>query len=110
LFFVQLRIARSTSSTPRYVSVVGDGAVKVTPDSRRVDLSISNLGSSSAASLSATAKSAGAMRAALKASGVEAKNIKATNLSTTPEYAYSNNGPAKLTGSRSTEETSRRHP
>ena len=93
----------STSSTPRYVSVVGDGTVKVTPDSVRVDLSISNLASSSAASLAATAKSADKTRASLKSSGVEAKNIKATNLSTTPEYAYSNNGPAKLTGYRSTQ-------
>ena len=93
----------STSSTPRYVSVVGDGTVKVTPDSVRVDLSISNLASSSAASLAATAKSADAMRASLKSSGVDAKYIQATNLSTNPEYTYPNNGPAKLTGYRSTQ-------
>jgi len=93
----------STSSTPRYVSVVGDGTVKVTPDSVRVDLSISNLASSSAASLAATAKSADAMRASLKSSGVDAKYLQATNLSTNPEYTYPNNGPAKLTGYRSTQ-------
>jgi len=93
----------STSSTPRYVSVVGDGTVKVTPDSVSVDLSISNLASSSAASLAATAKSADAMRASLKSSGVDAKYLQATNLSTNPEYTYPNNGPAKLTGYRSTQ-------
>ena len=93
----------STSSTPRYVSVAGDGTVKVTPDSVRVDLSISNLASSSAASLAATAKSADVMRASLTSSGVDAKYIQATNLSTNPEYTYPNNGPAKLTGYRSTQ-------
>jgi len=93
----------SPSSTPRYVSVVGDGTVKVTPDSVRVDLSISTLASSSASSLASTAKSADKMRASLTSSGVDTKYIKATNLSTNPEYTYPNNGPAKLTGYRSTQ-------
>jgi uncharacterized protein YggE len=88
---------------PRYVNVVGDGTVKVTPDSVRVDAYVSSVAASSAASLAATAKSADAMRASLKGSGVEAKYIKALNLSTNPEYSYPNNAPAKLTGYRSTQ-------
>jgi uncharacterized protein YggE len=91
------------NQTPRYVNVIGDGTVKVTPDSVRVDASISSVAASSAASLAATAKSADSMRASLKGSGVEAKYIKALNLSTNPEYSYPNNGPAKLTGYRSTQ-------
>ncbi len=87
----------------RYVSVVGDGSVKVTPDSVRVDASVSNVASTSAASLAATAKSADQLRTSLKGAGVEAKHIQAVNLSTNPEYSYSNNGPAKITGYRSTQ-------
>ena len=90
-------------SSPRYVSVSGDGSVKVTPDSVRVDASVSSLASSSSASLAATAKSADQLRTALKSSGVEAKFIQAVNLSTNPEYSYSNNGPAKIIGYRSTQ-------
>ena len=92
-----------TQVSPRYVNVVGDGTVKVTPDSVRVDASVSNVAASSAASLAATARSADSMRTSLKGSGVEAKYIKALNLSTNPEYSYPNNGPAKLTGYRSTQ-------
>jgi uncharacterized protein YggE len=92
-----------TQVSPRYVNVVGDGSVKVTPDSVRVDASVSNVAASSAASLAATAKSADSMRTSLKGSGVEANYIKALNLSTNPEYSYPNNGPAKLTGYRSTQ-------
>jgi len=92
-----------TQVSPRYVNVVGDGTVKVTPDSVRVDASVSNVAASSAASLAATAKSADSMRASLKGSGVETKYIKALNLSTNPEYSYPNNGPAKLSGYRSTQ-------
>lgn len=91
------------NQSPRYVNVVGDGTVKVTPDSVRVDASVSNVAASSVASLAATAKSADSMRASLKGSGVEAKYIKALNLSTNPEYSYPNNAPAKLTGYRSTQ-------
>jgi len=90
-------------ANPRYVTVTGDGSVKVTPDSVRVDASVSNVASSSAASLAATAKSADQLRASLKGAGVEAKYIQAVNLSTNPEYSYSNNGPAKITGYRSTQ-------
>ena len=90
-------------ANPRYVTVTGDGSVKVTPDSVRVDASVSNFASSSAASLAATAKSADQLRASLKGAGVEAKYIQAVNLSTNPEYSYSNNGPAKITGYRSTQ-------
>ena len=90
-------------ANPRYVTVSGDGSVKVTPDSVRVDASVSNVASSSAASLAATAKSADQLRASLKGAGVEAKYIQAVNLSTNPEYSYSNNGPAKITGYRSTQ-------
>ena len=93
----------TSTSTSRYVNVVGAGSVKVTPDSVRADLSVSHLAATTAASLAATAKSADAMRASLKASGVAAKDIKATNLSTNPEYSYSNSGPAKLTGYRTTQ-------
>ena len=90
-------------ANPRYVTVSGDGSVKVTPDSVRVDASVSNVASSSAASLAATAKSADELRASLKGAGIEAKYIQAVNLSTNPEYSYSNNGPAKITGYRSTQ-------
>jgi uncharacterized protein YggE len=92
-----------TQVSPRYVNVVGDGTVKVTPDSVRVDASVSSVAASSAASLAATAKSADSMRASLKGSGVEAKYISALNLATNPEYSYPNNAPAKLTGYRSTQ-------
>lgn len=91
------------SNSPRYVSVSGDGTVKVAPDSVRVDASIANVSATSAASLRATAKSADALRSSLKESGVEAKYISAVNLSTNPEYSYSNNGPAKIIGYRSTQ-------
>jgi len=90
-------------ANPRYVTVTGDGSVKVTPDSVRVDASVSNVASSSAASLAATAKSADQLRASLKGAGVEAKYLQAVNLSTNPEYSYSNSGPAKITGYRSTQ-------
>jgi uncharacterized protein len=112
LFIASLIIALTTAlhgsmngnlANPRYVTVTGDGSVKVTPDSVRVDASVSNVASTSAASLVATAKSADQLRASLKSAGVEAKYIQAVNLSTNPEYSYSYNGPAKITGYRSTQ-------
>jgi uncharacterized protein len=112
LFIASLIIALVTAlhgsmtgnlSSPRYISVVGDGSVKVTPDSVRVDAAVSNVASTSAASLAATAKSADQLRTSLKGAGVDAKYIQAVNLSTNPEYSYSNNGPAKITGYRSTQ-------
>ena len=90
-------------ANPRYVTVSGDGSVKVTPNSVRVDASVSNVGSTSAVSLAATAKSADQLRTSLKGAGVDAEYIQAVNLSTNPEYSYSNNGPAKITGYRSTQ-------
>ena len=87
----------------RYVSVTGDGTVKVTPDSVRVEAAVSSLAPTAAGSLALTAKSADKFRSSLKSSGVEAKYIQAVNLSTNPEYSYSNNSPAKITGYRSTQ-------
>ena len=93
----------TTAANPRYVSVAGDGTVKVVPDSVRVDANVSNLAANQAAALSATAKSADAFRTSLKSNGVEAKYIQAVNLSTNPEYSYSNTGAAKIIGYRSTQ-------
>ena len=87
----------------RFVNVVGDGTVKVTPDSVRVDANISTLASSQAAALASTAQSADAFRASLKKNGVEAQYISAVNLSTNPEYSYSSAGAAKIIGYRSTQ-------
>ena len=75
-------------ANPRYVTVSGDGSVKVTPDSVRVDASVSNVASTSAASLAATAKSADQLRTSLKGAGVDAKYIQAVNLSTNPCLLY----------------------
>ncbi len=93
----------SSATNPRYVSVVGDGTVKVTPDSIKVDASVSTLGSSQSAALTATAQSADSFRTTLKKNGVEAQYISAVNLSTNPEYSYSPSGAAKVTGFRSTQ-------
>lgn len=93
----------SSATNPRYVSVVGDGTVKVTPDSIKVDANVSTLGSSQSAALTATAKSAAAFRNSLKQNGVDAQYIRAVNLSTNPEYSYSSAGAAKIIGYRSTQ-------
>lgn len=92
-----------TQVNPRYVSVSGDGTVKVTPDSIRVDASVSNLAASQSAALTATAQSADKFRMSLKSNGVDAQYIRAVNLSTNPEYSYSSGGAAKVTGYRSTQ-------
>ena len=93
----------STAANPRYVSVVGDGTVKIAPDSVRVDANISHLAESQSVSLAATAKSADVLRTTLKSNGVEAKYIQAVNLATNPEYSYSNTGASKIIGYRSTQ-------
>lgn len=102
-FSIAQHTANPTTSGPRSVSVVGVGTMKVAPDSVRIDLTVSNLASSTAASLAATAKLADVMRASLKSSGVDSKYLQAINLSTNPEYNYPANSPAKLIGYRTTQ-------
>ena len=100
LTFSVLAIAvhQNPSNVDRFVSVVGTGTSTVTPDTVRLDATVSSTASSSAAALASTSKSAQTFRQTLLSAGVLEKYITTQSISVSPNYTYPPNGTPKITG------------
>ena len=93
-----IAIHQNPSSVDRFVSVVGTGTTTVTPDTVRLDATVSSTASSSAAALASTSKSAQTFRQTLLSAGVLEKYITTQSISVSPNYTYPPNGTPKITG------------
>ena len=93
-----IAIHQNPSNVDRFVSVVGTGTTTVTPDTVRLDATVSSTASSSAAALASTSKSAQTFRQTLLSAGVLEKYITTQSISVSPNYTYPPNGTPKITG------------
>ncbi len=87
----------------RYINVSATGSVKVTPDTVRINASVSFVGTTSSVAQSTSAATASAIRAALKSNGVDAQYIKSQNLTIYPEYNYTTDKGSVLIGYRASQ-------
>ena len=87
----------------RYINVCATGSVKVTPDTVRINASVSFVGTTSSVAQSTSAATASAIRAALKSNGVDAQYIKSQNLTIYPEYNYTTDKGSVLIGYRASQ-------
>jgi uncharacterized protein YggE len=91
------------AATDRYVSVSATGTVKVKPDAVRLNMTVSNVASTSAIALSTNNSSASKVREALTSNGIVAQFIKSTSVTTYPEYNYTSSGGSTLVGYRASQ-------
>lgn len=85
------------------VSVQGTGTIKVTPDTVRVNATISFVAPSNSAASKAVSSSAAALRAALKERKVASKDIQSQNLTIYPEYTWTQEKGQELKGYRASQ-------
>ena len=93
----------ANAATDRYISVSATGTVKVKPDAVHLNMTVSNVASTSAIALSANNDSVTKVRAALTSNGIVAQYIKSTSVTTYPEYNYTSAGGSTLVGYRASQ-------
>jgi uncharacterized protein YggE len=93
----------SAQAADRYINVSATGSVKVTPDTVRINTTVTNVGATSAAAQSTVATSASALRKALASNGVVTQYIKSANLTIYPEYNYTADKGSVLLGYRASQ-------
>jgi len=93
----------SAQAANRYINVSATGSVKVTPDTVRINTTVTNVGATSAAAQSTVATSASALRKALASNGVVTQYIKSANLTIYPEYNYTADKGSVLLGYRASQ-------
>jgi uncharacterized protein YggE len=95
--------AGSASAATSGVSVQGTGTVKVTPDTVRLNASITFVSTTNSAASKAVSTSAAAFRAALKEKKVATKDIQSQNLTIYPEYSWTQEKGQELKGYRASQ-------
>ena len=80
------------------IHVVGRADVAGTPDTLRLDLSVSATASSVSAALAAANRSAAAVQKSLLGNGVEKKDLQTSGLTIQPDYDQSKSGVPRITG------------
>ncbi len=95
--------ATSAQAADRYINVSATGSVKVTPDTVRINASVTNVGTTSAAAQSTVSSTASALRKALAANGIATQYIKSQNLTIYPEYNYTTDKGSVLVGYRASQ-------
>lgn len=93
----------TAQAADRYINVSATGTVKVTPDTVRINATVSVVGTSSATASSTANTTASAVRAALKSSGVDTKYIKSQSITIYPEYNYTQDKGPVLSGYRASQ-------
>lgn len=88
------------AAATRYITVSGQGTIKVVPDAVRINATVSTVATSSEDALSSTSKSASAVRAALKAAKIDTKDIATQTITVYPEYKYASDGTSTQIGYR----------
>ena len=91
------------AAAERYISVSATGTVKVSPDTVRINATVTFVGTTSATAQSAVATSASAVRDALKSNGVVAQYIKSRTVTIYPEYNYTPDKGSVLIGYRASQ-------
>ena len=94
----------ANAATDRYINVSATGTVKVTPDTVRINATVSVVGTTNKAASTSANETASALRAALKANGVDTKYIKSQSLSIYPEYNYTQDKGSVLVGYRASQQ------
>ncbi len=93
----------SAHAADRYINVSATGSVKVTPDTVRINTTVTNIGATSATAQSTVATTASALRKALASNGVVTQYIKSANLTIYPEYNYTADKGSVLVGYRASQ-------
>lgn len=93
----------TAQAADRYINVSATGSVKVTPDTVRINATVSVIGATSSAASSTANTSASAIRAALKSNGVDTKYIKSQSITIYPEYNYTQDKGSVLVGYRASQ-------
>ena len=91
------------AASERYINVSATGSVKVSPDTVRINATVTFVATTSAEAQSAITKTASAVRDALKSNGVEAKYIKSRTVTIYPEYNYTTDKGSVLIGYRASQ-------
>ena len=94
----------ANAATDRYINVSATGTVKVTPDTVRINATVSVVGTTNKAASTSANETASALRAALKANGVDTKYIKSQSLTIYPEYNYIQDKGSVLVGYRASQQ------
>lgn len=94
----------ANAATDRYINVSATGTVKVTPDTVRINATVSVVGTTNKAASTSANETASALRAALKANGVDTKYIKSQSLTIYPEYNYTQDKGSVLVGYRASQQ------
>jgi uncharacterized protein YggE len=93
----------SAQAADRFINVSATGSVKVTPDTVRINTTVTNVGATSAVAQSTVATSASALRKVLASNGVVTQYIKSANLTIYPEYNYTADKGSVLVGYRASQ-------
>jgi uncharacterized protein len=91
------------AASERYINVSATGSVKVSPDTVRINATVTFVATTSAEAQSTITKTASAVRDALKSNGVEAKYIKSRTVTIYPEYNYTTDKGSVLIGYRASQ-------
>ena len=87
----------------RYITVSAQGTIQVVPDAVRINATASTLAATSTEALATNAKTSNAVRAALKAAKIDTKDYATQSVSVYPEYKYTTDGVAVLSGYRASQ-------
>jgi len=87
----------------RYITVSAQGTIQVVPDAVRINATASTLAATSKEALATNAKTSNAVRAALKAAKIDTKDYATQSVSVYPEYKYTTDGVAVLSGYRASQ-------
>jgi len=93
----------SAQATERYISVSSTGSIKVSPDTVRINSTVTFVALTSAEAQSTIAKTASAVRDALKSNGVISQYIKSRTITIYPEYNYTTEKGSVLVGYRASQ-------
>jgi uncharacterized protein len=94
-------MAPSAQAAPaRHITVNAQGSVKVVPDAVRITANATAVAATSREALAQTNTAAAAIRSATLNAKVAARDIATQSITVSPEYRYTNEGGATLTGYR----------
>jgi uncharacterized protein YggE len=80
------------------LSISAEGQVKAAPDIASISFGVMTQSATAEAAVGDNAKRMNAVMAALKKAGIADKDVQTSGLNLSPQYAYNNNEPPRLTG------------
>jgi hypothetical protein len=93
----------ANAAATRYITVSAQGTIQVVPYAVRINATASTLAATSKEALATNAKTSNAVRAALKAAKIDTKDYATQSVSVYPEYKYTTDGVAVLSGYRASQ-------